>query len=165
MDSVFCCNPNKFSAQNFRLDLHRLLLAGQIEMQSQLAVAGQDAIELQQHAGGGNVQAAPDQESPVFLEGDFDPRERAQLPAARNTGQARDLGVEIVALQGPINHVVASGGQTEVLMLSVVAIADEQQRDATRAIVAANLAAELRRRHIEEIEPEHDQLWLLLASL
>src|SRR5262249_3596041 len=89
----------------------------------------------------------------------------AELPARGDGGQLRYLRVELLALQRTKNDVVASGGKTEVGMRGVLALAHQQQRRRLHLRIAADLAAELRRGHVEQVESEDDELRPLHARL
>src|SRR5581483_1696913 len=152
-------------AQHLSLDLQRAGIAGQVEVQSYRPVAGQHAIDFEQHAAGRDVEAAAENEAAVLFERDFDLRDRTELAANGNRRQLLDLGIELAPLDRTEDHVIAAGGETEVAMIGILAIGDEQERRGARQVMAADLAAELRRGHVEEIEPEDDEMRDLLARL
>src|SRR5437879_2783261 len=102
-------------------------------------------------------------EAAALLQRYLDAGQGSQLPARRNRGQLRDLGVELVALQRAVDDIVASGRQAQLAVRLLVPIANEQQRDVTGSLVVSNLPAELRSGHIEQIESEHDQVRPLVA--
>src|SRR5438094_4162597 len=134
-------------------------------MDAQASFAGKDAVDFQQHAVGGDVEAAAEDEAAVVLQRDLDAGDGAELAAGRDGGEAGHLLVQLLALQRPINDVVAAGGETKLRMLCVLALADQKQRHRLDLRVAADLAAELGRGHVEQVDTEDDELWPLRERL
>src|SRR6266508_3788427 len=83
LESVLRHRTGEFRAQNLRADLQRLRIAGEEEVHADILLAREDPINLDQHPVRGDVEAACEDEAAVFLERDFDFRDRAKLPANR----------------------------------------------------------------------------------
>src|SRR5438067_2905707 len=157
-DAVLGHGAGELRAQDLAVELQRPRIAGEEEVQPHAPLAGEHAVDLEEHPVRGDVHAAGEEEAAVLLQRDLDLRDRAELAARRNRGQPRHLRVEVVPLQRTEDHIVAAGGEAEVAVLSVLALAHEEQRDSSGQRILADGAAELRRGHVEEIEAEDDEV-------